>query len=525
MANQALFENRRFSRTPATDTFNEAKAPAYSFSSEHALAQYAVTGCLNGTFYSDAKSQLDTVKELAEQVSPEFLAKTALYARQQGHMKDMPALLLSILSTKSPKLLKRVFPEVVDNGKMVRNFVQIMRSGQIGRRSLGTAPKKLVRDWIESQSNDRLFRESVGTKPSLSDVIKMVRPRPHNDRQSAFFKYLIGKPTSYHKLPRLVQQYESFKEGRGREVPNVPFQKLDSLELTSEHWKQIAHNAPWHMTRMNLNTFERHGVFEDASLTHKIAARLRDPEQIRKSRVFPYQLMAAFKNADASVPTKVRNALQDAMEIAIENVPQIDAKIVVCPDVSGSMGQSVTGYRRGSSSKVSCHDVSALTAAAFLRRNEDTTVLPFEGSVRNVNLNSRDSVMTNSSALSSIGGGATCCSAPLRQLNERREDADLVVFISDNESWVDANGGSSYSRWRNDGTTMMEEWNQFKQRNPHAKLVCIDIVPNRTTQAQEQADILNIGGFSDNVFSVIQSFALSRRGSAHFTDIIEEVPL
>ena len=35
---------------------------------------------------------------------------------------------------------------------------------------------------------------------------------------------------------------------------------------------------------------------------------------------------------------EVRDALQDAMELAIANVPSIEGRVVVCPDVSGSMG-------------------------------------------------------------------------------------------------------------------------------------------------------------------------------------------
>ena len=36
----------------------------------------------------------------------------------------------------------------------------------------------------------------------------------------------------------------------------------------------------------------------------------------------------------ATVPAVVRDALQDAMEVAIGNVPQLDGSVVVCPDVS-----------------------------------------------------------------------------------------------------------------------------------------------------------------------------------------------
>lgn len=43
----------------------------------------------------------------------------------------------------------QAFSRVVDNGKMLRIFVQIMRSGAVGRKSLRTRPKRMVRHWLE----------------------------------------------------------------------------------------------------------------------------------------------------------------------------------------------------------------------------------------------------------------------------------------------------------------------------------------------------------------------------------------
>ena len=94
--------------------------------------------------------------------------------------------------------------------------------------------------------------------------------------------------------------------------------------------------------------------------------------------MLPYQLMAAYLAASEDVPGIVREALQDAMEIAIANVPAVAGNVVVCPDVSGSMSSPATGYRKGATSKVRCIDVAALVAAAMLRVNRSARVLPFE---------------------------------------------------------------------------------------------------------------------------------------------------
>lgn len=517
MANKTLFQSLRGALLPRTDATNEAGGPAYALSPEHALAQYAMTGCLNSTFYASAEEQLEKVLSLAREVDAEFLARTAVYSRENGFMKDVPALLCAALSVRDARLLRAVFPRVIDNGKMLRNFVQVLRSGVVGRKSLGTVSKTLVQRWLESRSDEQLFHASVGNAPSLADLVKMVHPKPANPSREALYGYLLGRPHQAEALPDIVKQFEAFKAGKRDAIPEVAFQMLTALDLGKKEWTAIAKQAPWQMTRMNLNTFARHGVFENDVMVKLIANRLANPEEVKRARVFPYQLLMAFKSAGGDVPALVRDALQDAMEVATRNVPRIVGKVVVCPDVSGSMSSPVTGHRVGSTTAVRCIDVAALIAATLLRQNRGAEVIPFESNVVSVQLNARDSVMTNAQALAAIGGGGTNCSAPLSWLNAKQSKADLVVFISDNESWMDAKAGR--------GTETMRQWAVFKQSNPQARLVCIDLQPYATVQAVEREDILNIGGFSDQVFKIIAAFAEGRLNPDHWVGEITSLAL
>ncbi|MEO0909715.1 MAG: RNA-binding protein, partial [Pseudomonadota bacterium] len=248
------------------------------------------------------------------------------------------------------------------------------------------------------------------------------------------------------------------------------------------------------------------------------AAILRDPERIKKARAFPYQLMTAYQSLSADIPAEIRGALHDAMEIAVSNVPKIDGQVVVCPDVSGSMTWPVTGYRKGATTATTFVDIAALVSAAFLRRNRGTQVLPFEFKVRDAKLEARDTILTNAKRLSDLAGGGTNCSAPLEWLIDRKQAPDLVIFVSDNQSWADA--GRNFM-----GTPMMRNWEKLKKRNPKAKLVCIDIAPYGTTQAKSRNDVLNIGGFSDAVFDQIAAFAEDRLGPDHWVGEIEAVDL
>jgi 60 kDa SS-A/Ro ribonucleoprotein len=152
-----------------------------------------------------------------------------------------------------------------------------------------------------------------------------------------------------------------------------------------------------------------------------------------------------------------------------------------------------------------------------LRQNPKARVLPFEDKVVKVALDGAASVAENAARLASIGGGGTNCSAPLAQLNREKAKPDLVLFISDNQSWIDAGSASA--------TPTMHEWAKLKARAPKAKLVCIDIAPFGTTQAREDTDILNVGGFSDAVFDVVSAFANGSMDVDHWVGQIERIEL
>ena len=108
MANKTLFKSLIGKLMPATDALNEERAPAYALSAKHQLAQYAATGCLSTTFYASADEQLAKVLELCADIDAEFIAKTAVFCRERGFMKDMPALLCAVLSVKDRVLLNVV---------------------------------------------------------------------------------------------------------------------------------------------------------------------------------------------------------------------------------------------------------------------------------------------------------------------------------------------------------------------------------------------------------------------------------
>jgi len=522
MPNPALFGGAP--KGPLTTTTNEAGGRAYERSDKEALAQLALTSCFNGVYYATAEEQLEKVKELAAKAEPMFLAKLAVFARQHGGMKDAPAVLLTILSKKDPTLYRAAFPLVCDNGKVMRGHAQMMRSGLV-RKSFGFAAKSMFGKWFD-RSPWSIFKQSSGQGMSMADVIRLTHPKPKTPEHEVLFAYLLGKKLTDEqtaKLPPSVQEYEAFKKAPlSAPMPDLPYEFLTSMPLAPAHWKQIAFQMTWHQLRQGLNMLAKNKVFEDPLVVDHVARKLSSAEEIARVKVFPYQILQTYlaTKDNAAIPRPIIDALHDALECATSNVPDFGGAVAVGVDTSGSMASPVTGHRVGATTQTKCIDVAGLIASTILRRNKVAAIIPFAEDVKRLRLEPRDTVMTNAAKLAACGGGGTDCSAPLRFMNGAQARADLVVMVSDSESWKDVSQAARHGaalflpqRYANMRTNMMAEWLSFKKRNPTAKLVCIDLQPYTTTQVSPDKDILLIGGWSDRAFEVIRSFMSGELGS------------
>lgn len=523
MANKELFSSAS-ATVPRTDTINEGGGQAHRFEPKHALAQLASTGCLQNTYYTDAKSQLDEVIKLAEQVDDEYLAKLAIYAREKAMMKDMPAALLVILGKRDGHLARIVFRRIVNNGRMLRNVFQMIRSGHFKIKTAPASIHKEMKRWFNEASVGMLMSGSIGNDPSLRDVLRMARPRPTNEQQKALFGWLVGKCESHGDLPRRVRVLEAFRKAETddeqssilTDAGQIRWDLLADSAKGPRAWRNIALSMGHQALRMNLNTLQRHGVLDSRGMVQIIAERLSDPESIRGGRQFPYQYFAAYMNIDDSIPNEIKQALSSAADHACGNIPEMPGPVLVGVDVSASMADPVTG-RSKAPSKVRCVHVAALFAAAVIKKNPDSVVIPFDTQSHRLSIDSGDTILSIAKQLSRRGGG-TNCSIPLVVANQRYTDRKFsgAIIISDNQSWaqMDNQRGSNV-------TPVSVEWNKFRKRQG-GKLVLIDIQPYANTQMPDRDDVLNVGGFSDAVFSVVSGF-LADDGSRFVRDVEEIV--
>lgn len=77
--------------------------------------------------------------------------------------------------------------------------------------------------------------------------------------------------------------------------------------------------------------------------TSEVADQRVDPARIKAAKAMPYQLLATLRALEAGVDPRLRDALHDAMEASVSNVPVLQGSVAVCPDVSGLMSSPAPG--------------------------------------------------------------------------------------------------------------------------------------------------------------------------------------
>lgn len=536
MANKNLFASTLTGRivppAPPADAQTHHGTPAYKLSSAfHSLCQLACTGTMHDTFYTAAGDQLTQIIELSRGVSDEQLAKLAIYARQKGLMKDMPSALLLILSTRSTELFHVVFDRVITNGKMMRTFFQLLRSGKFGRKALSYSLSRAFRNRIEKAMDDMMVKEStwllhasIGNDPSYRDILRCLHYKPRTNAERAANGWLADyelkywAPANYADLPFTLQALDAFRKAstEDQQLALMPALTKVRWDLLSDSikgqrvWREVAKNmAPFAM-RMNLNTMARHNVFADSEVSKLVADRLKDEEEVKRGGSFPYSYYMAYIMADSAVPQIVKSALHKAAEISCGNVPALPGPVVIGIDTSGSMSSPVTGNQaKGATTKATCVQVASVFGAALWRRNPDSILVPFDTQAHDHGLDPNDSMLSIADRLSKFGGGGTECSIPLQVATHKMCNKAFAgcIILSDNESWF---GAGQYSWHR--GTTTANEWKSFVEnqqrigtyKNP--KYVGVNLQPSAIAQNKEAKDVMNVGGFSDGVFETVSAF-------------------
>lgn len=300
-------------RSKRTQVFTEEGAPAVAINSLQRLRR-SVISCLlfEDQFYVDGIEIAKQIAHDAGNVTIGELAQVAAEARQRFGLRHVPLLLTVELikrtaGTPQSQIVCSTIEQVISRVDEIAELVTLywkanpdkMLPHQV-RKGLARAFRRFDEYQFAKYGNDK------GKPVKLRDVLRLARPKPIDDEQSALFK---GIKEGTLAPPDTWEVALTRGEDKG-----ATFARL----LRDDRLGYLA-------LLRNLRNMEQSGV-DHALVKKAILAR-------KGARwVFPFRYVAAARAAP-----QFERELDQALMQAVSEMPHLGGKTIVLVDVSGSM--------------------------------------------------------------------------------------------------------------------------------------------------------------------------------------------
>lgn len=278
-------------------------------------------------------------------------------------------------------------------------------------RNLPKPVKRGIEDALGQLYTERaLLKYDTDSKGyRFGDVIELVHPAPKALWQGDLFKHAIDRrhnrdnpiPESLPMLhARAYLMGLSVKERRAQLSTAGGQLALRDAGMTWEAlagwlqgpmdrqaWEAVIPSMGAMALMRNLRNFDEAGVSDEAAAN--VAAKLADPEQVARSRQFPFRFWAAYKHAPS---LRWGHALEKGLVHSLANVPALDGRTLILVDRSPSM---FPGYHFSTPNKsdIPLAEQAAVFGAALAMRAADPTLVEFGGQSRQMTVAKGGSVL------------------------------------------------------------------------------------------------------------------------------------
>lgn len=298
----------------------------------------------------------------------------------------------------------------------------------------------------------RLFTERAALKYDgangpwrMADVVALAKPTPAGPWQADLFDYLADRrwkrdvvrvsgrlPTlsAYRAataMPRAERRAWFLADPGRLRAAGMTWEQLSSLgPMDAQAWTAIIPHMGLMALCRNLRNFDEAGVPD--AVAGRVAARLADPEQVRRSRQFPYRFLSAYRAAPS---LRWGHALEQALAASTANVPALPGRTLVLVDTSASM----TG-RVSAKSRVRHVDVGALFGTALAARGCAVDLVGFADGLFRHPLAEGGSVLRQSEEFCARVGEVGHGTETVAALRETYDGHDRVVIVSDMQAFA-----------------------------------------------------------------------------------------
>ncbi|MFM1998848.1 MAG: hypothetical protein RL204_795 [Bacteroidota bacterium] len=475
---------------------NYEGAKAYKLTPEMELYSAVVTAGLSDTFYEKEETRLARIKELMSKNNPEFVAKLAVYARNEMYMRSIPMVLaveLAKANSGNPVVSKAVTGVV----KRADEITELLAYYQLANKrtevkklnKLSKQIQKGLSDSFNRFDEYQFAKYNRDTEIKLRDALFLVHPKAKNEEQQSLFNKIAANELT------VPYTWETELSSLGQKRFESPKAKAEAVKAK---WEELIDSGM--LGYMALMRNLRNILQAQVSSEHvaKVCNQLANERAVANAKQLPFRFLSAYreiKNLPSEYATMVLNALEDAVIASAKNMKGFDesTRVLIACDVSGSMQKPIS-----LNSKVLLFDVGLMLGMLMQSKCKRVVTGMFGDTWKVINMPNRYVLSNVETYYSREGevGYATNGYKVIDYLTTRGEVMDKVMIFTDCQLWDSQLIGAS----------MKSSWSKYKKIAPNAKLYLFDLAGyGKTPLSVQNNDVCFIAGWSDKVFDVLNS--------------------
>jgi len=475
---------------------NHEGAKAFVLTPELELYTAVVTTALNNQFYEDGAKRLQRIRELMVKADAAFVAKLAVYAREQMHLRSVPLVLAVELARhhKGDDLVSCLTERIVQRADEITELLAFysQANARTAVKRLNKLSKQLQKGLAAAFNKFdeyQFAKYNRAAQVTLKDALFLVHPKAKDETQQALFDKIVQGEldtpytweTELSALGQLRYASEAVKQA-----------------AISEKWEELifSNRLGYMATLRNLRNILETGV--STAAINAVCDYLSDAGAVARSRQLPFRFLSAYRELKAvqsGYVSKVLEALEKAVIQSAANIAGYDeaTRVVIAADVSGSMQRTIS-----TKSKVQNYDIGLMLAMLLQHRCGNVITGMFGDKWKVINV-PRSNILANVEEFHRREGEvgySTNGYLVIKDLLDRRQVADKVMIFTDAQLW------------NSNGTTenIADLWKQYKRIAPAAKIYLFDLAGlGKVPLNVERDDVYLVAGWSDKIFDVLNA--------------------
>lgn len=538
----AKFNEKKMAKQPTERNFMGEMA--FKMEDKEELISTVMTTFLQGEYYEKEATKIARIQELLKKVDPLFAAKLAIYARNEGNLRSVTHFVAAEIAkyVSGTDWGKRFYNRIVvrpdDMSEIVSAYAHINGMSQKDISKIPNAMKGGFKTALERLDAYQLDKYKMKNREvSLIDLIRLFHPKG-NQKNAEAFKRLVNGESLEGLYETKILEKEMTKAGQLTKGATEDEKKEAKHEAIAE----ILDNVKG-MPIMNLIRNLRNIILYAPDKVEDACAQLRIKDKILNSRLLPFRFATAYAeiekmawgkpNTDTSIAfesdkaegelTKaqfdslkrsVLDALEDAIQYSVENIPELEGNVAILVDHSGSCRGDAGGSSAVSAfSKTSTAMIGNLFGSMMAYRQKNVYIGLFGDKLIDVPMD-RNMKMLDFNKMS-FDKGACCgpCTEAgiydfMRKCIDEKKKVDNVVVFSDCQI---GNNTYEFTPWYGDkssdrGCHFHELFKEFKKLNPMCNWIVVNLRQSGGTSVFDKSmRILNISGWSEKIFDTIKS--------------------